>query len=349
MDINNRKVTDYKMLKAYAYQNNLTTLLRSSSGGAFSAIVSTCFQEGLGGTVVYGAAFDEQLNVVHKRVDNLSDSCIFNGSKYAQSDIGGCFLSVENDLKNGKNVLFSGTPCQVNALLTFLRNKKCPTDHLFTIDILCHGTPSARLWADYRHWLEKHYGSRLVEFSFRYKGDGTKKRMQYPMYAKFENGKVLEDTYLLRLYKTLYFSGLAYRDSCYNCRFSSAERCGDITIGDFWQYEEAMGKKTPDNGVSLMLINTEKGIRVAESMADEDVYMEECDVDRLIAVQSSFGANTERNAAIDTFRNDYKNHGIECVLKKYAGYNSKGHLKHILKKGITVTGLMPMVKSFRGK
>ena len=106
------------MLKAYAYQNKSNILLRSSSGGAFAAIVDSCFQNGLGDIMVYGAAFDEELNVKHMRVDNLEDCRIFNGSKYVQSDMGGCFLSVESDLNNGLQVLFSGTSCQVNALNT---------------------------------------------------------------------------------------------------------------------------------------------------------------------------------------------------------------------------------------
>jgi len=323
--------------KINAYQNDLSTLLNSSSGGAFLAIVEAFCSLCEGGTAVYGAAFDDELNVVHKRVEKVSECKIFNGSKYVQSDIGGCYLSVEEDLKNEMNVLFSGTPCQVNALNTFLRRQNCPTENLLTIDILCHGTPSARLLTDYRHWLEKYYDSRLIEFSFRYKGDGTKRRMKYPMYAKFENGKVLEDAYTLRLYMSLYFSGLTYRDSCYNCKFSSAERCSDITIGDFWQYEKVMGKKELRGGMSLVMVNTAKGIRVAEKMTG--AYMEEGDVDKLMYMRETFGATNGKTEAVDAFREEYKNFGIEYILKKYAGYNLKGRIKHILKKGLVAVGL----------
>lgn len=339
------------MFKAYAYQNKTEILLKSSSGGVFSAIVSAYFQNlSGGGTVVYGAAFDEELDIRHMRVDSLTECNIFNGSKYVQSNIGGCFSCVEDDLKKGLQVIFSGTPCQINALNAFLVKNNCLADNLLTIDILCHGTPCARLWTDYRSWLEEKYNSRLVEFSFRYKGDGTKKRMQYPMYARFENGKILEDSFLLRLYMTLYFTGLAYRDSCYNCKFSSANRCSDITIGDFWHYQEAMGKKTDTNrGMSLMLVNTDKGIRVAGKMTEDNVYMEECEVDHLLRVQSTFGAIDGKNGEVNAFREDYKNHGIEYVLKKYAGYNLKGRVKHIVKKALTVYGLMPVVISLRKK
>ena len=284
------------------------------------------------------------------RADSLIDCNIFNGSKYVQSDIGGCFLSVENDLKNGLQVIFSGTPCQINALKAFLGKKNCPADNLLTIDILCHGTPGARLWIDYRFWLEEKYNSRLVEFSFRYKGDGSKKRMQYSMYARFENGKVLEDSFFLRLYMSLYFTGLVYRDSCYNCKFSSAKRCSDITIGDFWSYEEVMGKKTDtDYGMSLVLVNTDKGMCVVEKIAEDNVYMEECDMDTLLRVQSVFGATDKKTDEVDAFREDYKNHNIEYVLKKYAGYNLKGRIRHIVKKTLTILGLMPVVISLKRK
>ena len=110
---------------------------------------------------------------------------------------------------------------------------------------------------------------------------------------------------------TLYFSGLTYRDSCYSCRFSSAERCSDITIGDFWQYKETMGKKEAPGGMSLVLVNTEKGQRVTEKMTGS--YKEECDVDSLLKAQSSFGANTEKTASVYKFREDYKNLGIEFI------------------------------------
>ena len=103
------------------------------------------------------------------RVDSLTECNIFNGSKYVQSNIGGCFSCVEDDLKKGLQVIFSGTPCQINALNAFLVKNNCLADNLLTIDILCHGTPCARLWTDYRSWLEEKYNSRLVEFSFRYK------------------------------------------------------------------------------------------------------------------------------------------------------------------------------------
>ena len=136
---------------------------------------------------------------------------------------------------------------------------------------------------------------------------------------------------------TLYFSGLTYRDSCYSCRFSSAERCSDITIGDFWQYKETMGKKEAPGGMSLVLVNTEKGQRVTEKMTGS--YKEECDVDSLLKAQSSFGANTEKTASVYKFREDYKNLGIEFILKKYAGYNLKGRIKHVIKKGLVAVGL----------
>lgn len=333
-------------MEVYAFRNKDSFTLKSSSGGAFSEIVLEYMKDMPEKTAVYGASFDEQFNVVHTRITRFNDMRMLRGSKYVQSGLGNSFSLIAEDLNLGIRVLFSGTPCQVNALNQYLSHKKCSTDGLMTVDVLCHGTPSPKLWTDYKNWLEKKYGSNIKEFSFRYKGDGNKRRMAYPMRVCFENGKVLEDTFLLRLYMTLYFSQNAYRNTCYSCRFSNKNRCSDVTVGDFWKYEEVLGKKLlePWKGMSLILANTNKGVslvrRIEESaLNSSEIYMERCDLKQFESVQFEFGATNERPATSEKFQQDYHQYGIEFVLKRYAGYNVKGFVKHVFKKYLTKLGL----------
>ena len=341
-------------MKVFAYKNTIKDTLRSSSGGAFLGVVSA-FWNSMGGTAVYGSAFDKDLKVAHRRVTELQDCYIFCGSKYVESSLKGIYPDVANDLDNGMSVIFTGTPCQVNALNFFLSRKQCNIERLLTIDVICHGTPSAQLWEDYKNWLESKYHSRLIDYSFRYKGDGKKQRMKYPVRACFENGEILEDTFLSRLYIELFFTGLTYRDSCYSCKFSSSIRCSDITLADFWEYKPVLGKSIdrPELGMSMILANTEKGECIVDAMcrdaqANQDIYMEQVNNNRLLEVKKNFGAAQIKDETVKIFRDEYNSFGFEYILNKYAGNNLKGRLKHILKKAVLKTGLLPMVSELRG-
>lgn len=338
-------------MEVYAYRNKLETTMKSSSGGAFLGIVKEFWNENFDNNVVYGALFDKELNVRHERAINFIDCEKFCGSKYVQSNINGIFEKIINDLNEKKRVVFSGTPCQIYALKNFLNKKNINVENLYTIDFICHGTPNPKIWKDYKYWLEKKYKSRLIDFSFRYKGKNLKKnKMAYPIKACFSNGKIVEDSFYSRLYIQLFFSRLIYQECCYTCKFSTLNRHSDITIGDFWCYENVMKKKMslPLLGMSLILVNTDKGKNIIEKMkkraiVENDIYIERCNEKRFLLYQKDFGSERNKPKNIEKFKEEYKNLGFEYILRKYAGYNFIGYLKHNIKCVVTFLGILPWI------
>ena len=201
---------------AYAFKNKQKD--NSSSGGAFPSIVSLVAKEydAESSIIVYGAAFDEEFNVKHIEIQGTKEIDKLCGSKYVRSDTSGIYNAVLSHLVAGENVIFSGTPCQVHSLTKFLKLKKCNTDRLLTIDIVCHGTILPDVWADYRKWLIKKHRSDIVDFSFRYQNTKWK---SYPSMVQFANGKKYINSFDLRRYTEIFYSDLALCSACYNCRF----------------------------------------------------------------------------------------------------------------------------------
>ena len=159
------------MTEAYAYKNSNDILMKSSSGGAFMGICNAFVKDIAKNTQwsVYGAKFDDEFRVVHGRATTIAECEMFCGSKYVQSDMKDCFDKIVEDIVNGCVVLFTGTPCQIAAVKSYLERKGCGDGNLYTIDIVCHGTPQPHFWEDYIKYLEKTNHSKLTNFSFRYK------------------------------------------------------------------------------------------------------------------------------------------------------------------------------------
>lgn len=240
----------------YAYKNTPDIIEQSSSGGAFSKIATVFSNQYKDNYSIYGAAWTDNNEVKHIRITQLADLKRFNGSKYVRSNIENVFIQVENDLRNGMAVLFSGTPCQVSGLTNFLAKKNVSTKKLLTIDIICHGTPKPIVLKDFISWVEKKYKSRVSNLTFRDKSVGWKR---YPTKIVFTNGKILRWSYTAQLYIRMYFSLLLLDNGCYSCKFSNMERTSDITLGDFWGIDKIMPEISAENGVSLVLVNTIKG------------------------------------------------------------------------------------------
>ena len=205
-------------MDVYAFKNSKIT--GSSSGGAFPTILR-CIIGGGTDFAVYGAIFDEDLNVVHRRITDEDSFHLLQGSKYVQSMLGNCFQLVEDDLNCGLLVVFSGTPCQVYSLITFLRNRKVDFSKLVTVDIICHGTPSPKVWNDFKSFIQEKVGASLVKVNFRYQ---KAKWKEYPVRAEFSNGRVFINSHLIRLYTILFMSGRIMRPCCYNCKFANTDR-----------------------------------------------------------------------------------------------------------------------------
>ncbi len=281
---------------------------------------------------MYGAAFDENLNVKHMSADSVDECLKFNGSKYVQSNLKGVFESVITDLKQGKLVVFSGTPCQHKVLTNLIHNKKIDDTNLIRIDIICHGTPKPKIWFDYVQWLEIKNKSKLVDFSFRYKGC----KKSYSSYAKFENGKEKINSFDTKMYNRLFLRRLILTEKCFKCEFAKIERITDITFGDFWGIEKIMPDFPRNNGVSEILVNTAKGKHIIEDIKNfnkknNDIVLEQCFSNEYIKYQNNLNRPAEKPIDYDDFKIEYKNKGIKFVMKKYAGYSLKAKFKDFIK------------------
>lgn len=224
---------------------------KSSSGGAFVALSDAVLQsEG----IVFGAALNQStFELKHIAVDNSEDREQLCGSKYLQSRLAESLSQVKNYLEDGKNVLFSGTPCQVDALYSFLGTKEI--EGLYTIDLLCHGVPNIKVFHDYLDWLQDRYG-KIVNYIFRDKSLGMKGSN---VKVVFENGRVISNTSEVNSFDSLYSRTYLTRPSCFNCKYASLERVGDISIGDCWGIERTIPDWDTLHGASLVLINSNRG------------------------------------------------------------------------------------------
>lgn len=278
-----------------------------SSGGACWAIVQTVIREG---GVCYGAIQQELDKIVHVRVDTIESAKRLRRSKYLQSDTRNVFKNVKLDLKEGKTVLFCGTGCQVAALNTFLGKAY---SNLYTCDVVCHGVPSQKVWRKYREEKEKMVGKRMTGLVFRNKNKGWSHN-QYEII--YEDGSSEYENSTSHLFHAGYLNGLFYRSSCGSCLFSKIPRVSDISFADFWKYQGNLHSTSNDVGVSLIAVNTPKGLSLLGLSSDflvvektEDTlalsscrHMDECPVE-----------NPERDAFFRLFLKK----GYHKAIKKY--------------------------------
>lgn len=304
--------------------------MNSSSGGMFTAISDHVLErEG----VVYGAAFDENFKVCHTRAVSKQERDQFRGSKYVQSDLDHCFQKVKDDLDNRILVLFSGTPCQVAGLKKYVRGIE--TSNLMTVDIVCHGTPSPKVFKDYLDRMKSTFNSNIKWINFRFKPLGWRSQA---INISFNNGHEYIATASDDPYYRLFLPNIILRDSCYQCIFTNNHRPSDITIGDFWGIENSIPDFDDDKGVSLVLVNTEKGRKVFNDLTGVLDF-------RKSNLQNCLQTNLKEPAAAspkkDQFWLDYQQYSFKYVLRKY-GIMSKG--KKIIKKILMHLGLFDEFK-----
>lgn len=220
----------------------------SRSGGAFYALSSAMLANG---GVVYGVALNDNFEAKHIRIETLDSLSLLQGSKYVQSDKGNTFIDVKKDLEDGKKVFFSGTGCEISGLLSYLQNMRVDLNGLYTCDIVCHGVPSPLIWKENVSDIKKRLGGSIDELSFRDKCFGWNAHIE-----SYRHGK---KTVYSNCYTTLFYRHLSLRPSCANCHFCNYERSGDFTIADFWGSEKLELSMDRINGISLLMVHTDKG------------------------------------------------------------------------------------------
>lgn len=297
---------------AYAfYHLNDEVRIQSTSGGAFTAFVEAICDQNY---VIFGARFDESFKVFHSYTNNKKELSIFRKSKYVQSDLGNSYTNAKKFLIEGKKVLFSGTPCQIAGLKAFLKKDY---ENLFCIDVICHGVPSPKVFKKYKEYLECKKQSKIKKFDFR-----NKRRAGWSaseIVALFDNRKSYS-RFSLRVDEDIYmFSFLSYlclRPICHTCPYATTLRTSDITIGDFWGVEKIDPDLYDEKGVSLVLVNSEKGKNALEK-CKEIAYYKSMELSSAVKYNTQLSKPAERNPLRDAFMTDMQTMNFSQLEKKY--------------------------------
>ena len=255
---NNPDINQYN-IKVYAAKNKSNEDLKNStSGGVFKVLASNIISKG---GVAFGVKDNKDLYVYHDYAENMNECKEFSVSKYVRSDLKNSYSKVEKFLNDGRYVLFTGTPCQNYGLKKYLKKDY---EKLILCEIICHSNPSPKVFKLYKENLEKIYGQKIKKYYFRSKNEKANNRP----YILFEDGTIKE----YQLYNTAFNSMLISRPSCSNCNFCGMNRKSDITIGDFWGIEKILPNFNKYNGVSLLCINSKKGMKMFEEIKNQIYY-----------------------------------------------------------------------------
>lgn len=238
----------------------------STSGGVFPELARAVLAQG---GAVFGAAYDEQFRVVHICAENEAELDRLRGAKYAQSDLNGSFREVKRRLEEGQQVLFSGTPCQVLGLRSFLKRDY---DNLLLVDLVCHSVPSPLVWEKYLQYISE--GKTLTAVNLRSKETGWS-RYGYSNRFDFSDGTSRMDKSGESLYMKLFGGGYITRLACTDCPAKGYARVSDLTLGDFWGIWDIAPELDDDRGTSVVLVQTEKGRAALARLEQKAVTLEE--------------------------------------------------------------------------
>ena len=317
--INNNKAKNTQVNTAVAYQKDSVKRMKSRSGGVFVAVSDVVLRND---GVVYGVAFDDNLEVRHMRATSFEKRDTFCGSKYVQSDTSSTFFQVYTDLRDGKKVLFSGTSCQIAGLYSYLKRKGASKEcvNLITIDIVCHGVVSPRVWQDNLKDISKILGSKPISANFRDKTFGWSSHIE--SYST-ENNKITSEKYT-----DIFYENVCLRPCCYKCPYTSLVRISDITLADAWGIRKIEPEWDYEKGVSLVLINTEKGNEYFNE-ASKDLVRKNVSIESFM--QPNLYQPSERPQNRDKIMNIYTSKGYEYLAKWCMKQRRKDKKKNKLK------------------
>ncbi len=293
---------------------NTETRKQSSSGGAFTAISDYLMDEGY---KVYGAVFDESFHYV-KHIGSYAeeDRNRMRISKYVESSLEGIYPEIKKELENSKKVFFTGTPCQVAGLKAFLSK---PYDNLLTMDLVCNGLVSPKIFKDYIIHLSNN--SRVSFFAFRSKENNSWENSKIPVIKCDDNTNSNCISYI----NNFLDRSIGKRVSCSSCKFASASRPADITVGDFWTIDWIKPDFKDETGVSLITSNTEKGDKITEKLKSI-AETAETDKEKTIKGMPRLINPVRASTINDMFWKYYKKHSAEKTLEIYGGNSLKSKL-----------------------
>jgi len=290
----------------YATQGNKEATVKSTSGGMFYLLAKQVLSKG---GVVFGAAYDENMVVRQIKAETMEEMEPIRCSKYVQSDVGNTYKEAKKYLDAGRDVLYSGTPCQLSGLYAYLGKEY---DNLLSVGLICYGSTPPKMFEEYVKILEEKNGSKVKFFDFRDKTDGWGNKF---VRIEFEDP---EKTYIVptnddpyrRMFSTKHFT----RQSCNYCPYAYMKRYTDISIGDYWKIENTDCKINPYDGLSKVFVSTEKG-RAAFNAIKGEMEWEAMPYDT--AVRPNLCGKGGMSPIYDECQEDYAKHGFKYVMKKY--------------------------------
>ena len=290
--------------ECYALNDNRDERRRKSASGGAATLF---FEETIGrGGMVCGCRLDENLQAVHDTADSIESIDLFRDSKYVQSDMSAAWGKISSSLSNGKELLVCGTPCQMAAV----NSRFGKNDNLTTVDFVFSGVPDPQIFEIYKADIEKESGKKIKEFYFRDKTNGWKKSN---IKVVFTDGTQQIITRKDSYYFKLFGGNLYFRECCYNCRFKKFNTYADITVGDYWGIEKIHPELDDDSGCSLVIVNTDKGKALADSVKGR-CKVASTPLDFAVQTHPKLEKSINRAKYRDLFFHIYK--GDEKSLKK---------------------------------
>lgn len=317
-----KEINGNEPLKSVAARHNEAKVYcNSTSGGVFTALAQYVLEKK---GIVFGCVIGDDMVPKHVAAETLEQIAGMRGSKYVQSDTDLVYREVLDNLKAGRWVLFTGTPCQVAALYSFLGN--IDTTQLLTVDILCHGVPSPGVFAKYIDFLTRKYGRKITNFQFR------NKRFEWErpvINVSFDKGKdkwwfTTEDVYYENFNK-----GNFHRPGCFHCKYACLKRYGDVTIGDFWGYQKANLKMSSKEGISCCLLNTKKTLEIFKELP---IQAEEVDLNIIIQRQPRLREHGVKTKNWEPVMNTIRDNGFGNIAKAFNRTHRKVFIKAFIKK-----------------
>ncbi len=255
-------VADFDSVIAYGGWNaNREILQKSSSGGVFTALAEKVFSVG---GCVFGVVWKDKFTAEFAMAETPEQLAPMRGSKYVQAEPGIVYRKVKAELEKGREVLFSGTACQIHALKKYLRKTY---ENLLTFDIVCHGVPSRKLLQAYVKYYEQLHGREVKDIYFRFKDDNWQR---YKVQKRFIDGFALNDRHAQDMFMGLFIGDKMLNRACYDCPHAHLPRPGDLTLGDFWGDLHTLHPDWPiEKGIGSLIANTKKGQTILELLATE--------------------------------------------------------------------------------
>lgn len=278
--------------------------MRSSSGGVFYELADQMLRDG---GYVCGAVFDDEFHVKHILSNAKENILRMMGSKYSQSDVGYCYREVKDVLEKGCKVLFSGCPCQVAGLRTFL-GKEYP--NLVLVELICHGIPSDHMLQTYIGMQERKYGARLTRMEFRNKKKGWHNSS---VRMKFENHRIYSIPYTADAYTVGFLRNITLKSSCYDCHFRNFTAGSDITLGDFWGAEVEL-PEDDNKGISAILVNSGKGMDIIDRC---NLALTPANVETVIKYNKNLLCSAALSPQRSLFYASADTNGLEKAIRRY--------------------------------